>query len=266
MAEPVVFDSTVPAMSGWLWNVGTAKYAMGETKGEFPGQLGGVKQLKKNDQSGGCIKIPADFKQAWKQPQIWHERLVTGVVMAQRPETCGHPWVVLMPEGEFNLEDASPNESAVLVTVRDTAEGLAFLHSRALVHGDLHPRNILIFGDRVCLTDWGLGLVPPPDYLAPEVSNKMMTTYASDIFALGVIMQKLLPMAGPFADDLKVKSAMATYTDPTRRPTALELYQWASAELQNLEVSAAQAKLSDGPPYSKLCASARPRSRSWIEK
>ncbi len=88
--------------------------------------------------------------------------------------------------------------------------GLAFAHSKGVIHGDLKPSNILFLtGDfnRLALTDFGLAntlrlnedisltltgtITGAPEYMAPEQFTGQ-TSQASDQYAAGVILFELL--------------------------------------------------------------------------
>ncbi|KAJ7495404.1 kinase-like domain-containing protein [Mycena latifolia] len=103
-------------------------------------------------------------------------------------------------------------------TIREIAQGLAFLHEQNVVHGDLRGSNILVDDDgHACLTDFGLtvlsdatatqtpngaGSVP---WMAPEMLNPTAfgllnpaRTPASDIYAFGCVCLELFTGYPPF--------------------------------------------------------------------
>ena len=101
------------------------------------------------------------------------------------------------------------------------ADAVRFIHSRAIVHGDIKTENIFLVKTTVQrrlvkLLDFGLarpdlgrhdGIDGTPEYLAPERQDGAPASQASDIYALGIVFFELLtgrvPFAGAMADVLR---------------------------------------------------------------
>jgi len=91
----------------------------------------------------------------------------------------------------------------------DLCRALAAVHGAGLVHGDIKAQNVIREeGGRIVLADFGLGrevsqdLKEPlqggtPLYMAPELLREEPATVRSDIYALGVLLFRLLTGAYP---------------------------------------------------------------------
>jgi serine/threonine protein kinase/tetratricopeptide (TPR) repeat protein len=118
------------------------------------------------------------------------------------------------------LRGAAPISIEVgLAILKQMAAGLAAIHAAGIVHRDIKPNNIMLDGlgsdVRLCITDFGLArayesetslsgkgmLLGTPDYMAPELYLGQPPSQASDLFALGVVLQQVFtgqkPAVGP---------------------------------------------------------------------
>ncbi|KAK7063540.1 kinase-like protein [Favolaschia claudopus] len=102
----------------------------------------------------------------------------------------------------------------------EIAQGLEFLHSRNIVHGDLRGSNILITTEwTACLADFGLTSLSDATtathtshragsirWMAPELidpdrfGKKFLRTTATDVYAFGCVCLELYTGRPPFAD------------------------------------------------------------------
>lgn len=122
-------------------------------------------------------------------------------------------------EGE-NLRDRLERAGAMeheelAVTAVQIAEALAAAHKQKILHCDLKSRNVLLCRNadgtpRAVVTDFGLArsvLRPQRQgfqagttaYMAPELFAGEGTTYASDVYAYGVLLQEMLTGKKPQA-------------------------------------------------------------------
>ena len=153
-----------------------------------------------------------------------HPRLVKVRDLAV-DEASGAPYfamdLVLDEDGEpSTLEDwrkrRKPDEAAIAAVYADLREGLEYLHGQGVVHRDLKLENVLIGHDgRAVLSDFGVSRIFDEElrrelsvtvtfaadkapimgsfgYLAPELKRGEPATPASDAYALGVLVFRLL--------------------------------------------------------------------------
>jgi TolB-like protein len=104
--------------------------------------------------------------------------------------------------------------------VLEAARGLAHAHARGVVHRDLKPSNIYLCDDgSVRLLDFGLAHAfgrrrldgGTPDFMAPEQWRGAPEDERTDVFALGVLLYRMLSGELPFPDD---GGASASSADP----------------------------------------------------
>ncbi|MEQ1756075.1 MAG: serine/threonine-protein kinase [Micropepsaceae bacterium] len=86
----------------------------------------------------------------------------------------------------------------LLSIFKDALYGLANAHSKSVIHADIKPGNILLFGNSSKLSDFGLAFNsaagnPPPDlkyftHIAPEMVGTRVRNIRTDLYAMGVTM------------------------------------------------------------------------------
>jgi serine/threonine protein kinase len=95
--------------------------------------------------------------------------------------------------------------------LRDVCAGLAAIHDKGVVHGNLYPSSIFTDANGFTkVADFGISLSPYSDaiedqelltilkFKAPEIANGRQETKLSDLYSLGVIIYKLLTDKYPF--------------------------------------------------------------------
>jgi serine/threonine protein kinase len=96
--------------------------------------------------------------------------------------------------------------------IQQLADAVHYAHLRGVVHGALKPSNILLTDNGVPkITNFGLSILMKgaqterrpafrrlPSYMAPELLDGQPVGQASDIYALGAILYKLLTGGPPF--------------------------------------------------------------------
>ena len=147
-------------------------------------------------------------------------------------EAGGLPYLVqkLIPGGSLHDRIAAAGRLDVPTTVRllaGPAEGIDALHASGLVHRDIKPANILLDGDTAFVTDFGLAkdsqasnLTRPGqalgslDYMAPEQIRGEDVSAATDIYALGCVVQECLLGAPPFGGRPSMRVLFAHLQEP----------------------------------------------------
>ena len=105
--------------------------------------------------------------------------------------------------------------SKELSLCNDMAQGMNYLHSQSLVHGNLHGNNVLIsseghakIADYLCpllFSDVTMG--NPSGYLAPEFfQNETTPSKESNVFALGILFLQVVAKHPPQSRDIHVKA------------------------------------------------------------
>ena len=125
----------------------------------------------------------------------------------------------------------------VLTVGQQIAQGLAAAHRVGLVHGDLRATNVTLVGHasndgsdaRVVLCDVGLTnllitglggsptlreMLCSPESIAPEQIRGEPTTPATDVYAFGVVLYRLLTGVAPFHADNTTQMLRAHLTRP----------------------------------------------------
>ncbi|MCP4423248.1 MAG: protein kinase [Chloroflexi bacterium] len=116
---------------------------------------------------------------------------------------------------------------------RQIANGLQFAHQRETIHRDVKPANIMLdTRENAFLSDFGLakivgverqtlsGMSPgTPSYMAPEHLAGKEVTAAADIYAMGVILYRMLTNRLPFEGDNLMTVITRTLTEPPTPPS-----------------------------------------------
>ncbi len=148
-----------------------------------------------------------------------------------------------MPLARRTLDDLCTTTTAaeVVEVLRQVGSALAAAHSLRMLHRDLSLRNILDCGDdhnaHWVLADWGMVSAwshgPPSDltngpigteyFMAPEVKNGRGATERSDIYALGMVVRRLLSTEAILAHaNLARFVAATTQPAPDGRPATVD--------------------------------------------
>lgn len=201
------------------------KYELLECLGD--GSYGWVWRVRRtSDDAIVAIKIPKEqgarnsdlAEGSLLVNQVSHENVVEVYWMGRVPPE--NDWYVIEmqyfpSETLAQLLDKSDKRFAasyrrVFDIYQQVLEGVAYLHSIKMAHGDIKPQNILVSGDQVKITDFGSSILPEEMYArtrhnggtilysAPEVvgtitrKNKSEDYFKADIYSLGVLLYHLV--------------------------------------------------------------------------
>ena len=179
-------------------------------------------------------------------------------------DAAGRPFMVLehLPGGSLEERLAGgrplPNEETLRIGT-EIAAGLAHAHGRGIVHRDLKPLNVLFdAGGRAKIADFGLArldtapgnteagtVLGTASYISPEQASGGSATAASDVYAFGVILFRMLTGRLPFesADGLAV--AAMHRDDPP--PPVVDLRADAPPRLESVAAAALAKSPADRP-------------------
>ncbi|HWE28084.1 MAG TPA: protein kinase, partial [Polyangia bacterium] len=129
-----------------------------------------------------------------------------------------------LTRGAMTVADALP----VVVAL---AEALHTAHEAGVIHRDFKSSNVMLVGNRVVVTDFGLArpserlmddsslsrdkaLIGSPKYMAPEQVEGLPVTQAADLYALGVVAFEMLTGRLPFVGETPLQSALKRLVEP----------------------------------------------------
>ncbi|MFF5447699.1 serine/threonine-protein kinase [Streptomyces sp. NPDC012888] len=128
----------------------------------------------------------------------------------------GRPWIVMELVDGRSLDDVikqdGPLPPARVARIgRQILEALRAVHATGVTHRDIKPANVLLEGDRVVLTDFGIAavegepgltrsgaLMGTPVYMSPEQVRGLPATAESDLWSLGATLFTAVEGHPPF--------------------------------------------------------------------
>jgi serine/threonine protein kinase len=171
----------------------------------------------------GKLAVKMICRQSTESDQDWSSRSMALLAEGQRLENANHPNVVKVmqlaraTDGQSvnlaleyceggSLESAYANGPMRFDRLRSVivhvCNGLHAIHARGMLHRDLKPSNVLVGKGVYKIGDFGLvanhdvlGYASAQGYasnVAPEVFRDNRTSVASDIWALGMLIYRLL--------------------------------------------------------------------------
>ena len=157
----------------------------------------------------------------------------------------GRPYIVMeLVKGDTLAYELDQRvKSGAPLTLADTAHivgevgaALAYAHEHGVVHRDVKPGNIILDASgHLILTDFGLAKITggpsvtasgvgmgTPDYMSPEQIMGKSVDGRADLYALGVILYRLLTGQLPYHAETPMAAAIKHVTDPVPDPRAIK--------------------------------------------
>jgi WD40 repeat protein/tRNA A-37 threonylcarbamoyl transferase component Bud32 len=141
-----------------------------------------------------------------------------------------HPWIVMeLVKGRtlqeiIKSDGPQPPRGAAEIGARILA-ALWVAHRAGVVHRDIKPSNVLLEGQRVVVTDFGIAaldggtiltqtgaLLGTPAYMAPEQAQGLPADPASDLWSLGATLYTMVEGHPPFRGESAVPVLAAVLT------------------------------------------------------
>ncbi len=129
---------------------------------------------------------------------------------------------------EYIIENHPIPYKKVMNIMEQILSGIAYAHSRGVIHRDIKPHNLLIDEkDHVKITDFGIAiaisensitqsnsLLGSVHYISPEQARGNVVTKQSDIYSLGIVLYELLTGSVPFDGESAVSIALKHFQAP----------------------------------------------------
>jgi len=176
------------------------------------GQPVAIKKLRAGGDADLLRRFTAEIRTT---ASLRHKNIVT---IHASGEEAGDPYLVMeFLEGRTLKQIVQERVSLTLLEkvkiMTQVAEGLAYAHSKGVVHRDVKPENIMLLADEtVKIMDFGIalgpdqttavtqtgGIVGTPPYFAPEQIEGFKACEQTDIFSFGDVYYELLTGIHPF--------------------------------------------------------------------
>jgi serine/threonine-protein kinase len=192
-------------------------------------------------------------------------------------------YVAELVDGESlqaRLKRGRPTPAQAQGIAEQLARALASAHARRVIHRDVKPANVLISDDgRIKLGDFGVArlaegstdggpstIVGTPWYMAPEQSRTGVSTTATDVYSLGIVLYEMLAGRPPFTGHSAVEVALQHVQDPPPRLPADTPPELAGI-VQRALAKNPRDRYRDGAAMTSALGGARPVShRLWSQE
>jgi predicted Ser/Thr protein kinase len=159
-----------------------------------------------------------DFRERFRREmriaaQVNHANVIPVYEVGEEDEAlfAAMRWVDGPDLGRLIAERGRLDAAQAVRIVGRVAAALEAAHGAGLFHRDLKPTNVLLEGDRVYLTDFGLaaggdsvrgehlsGLIGSVEYAAPELLDDAPPDARTDVYGLGCLLYEMLTGSVPF--------------------------------------------------------------------
>ncbi|KAF9642667.1 kinase-like protein [Thelephora ganbajun] len=215
------------ALSSQVLVVGRQPVASGGSGDVYEGTLNSLKVCVKRVRIYSKDNHVNPLKTFYQEAVVWkhleHKNIVHLLGITATPLQLVSEW---MPSGDLTDYIRKCPDAGRLDLLSDVAEGLYFLHSRNIIHGDLKGPNILVDGDgHARITDFGLATVTQnldsirsasddqghtARWTAPEILNEKGTySKEADVFSFAMVMIEVFTGAIPFNNYLPAAATLA---------------------------------------------------------
>ncbi|MFG2048793.1 protein kinase [Micromonospora sp. NPDC048935] len=163
--------------------------------------------------------------------------------------------------GRLGRESQLPWREAVTIGA-EVSSALATAHARGVVHRDVTPGNVMLTTNGVKVVDFGISalvgesekgpdgaLLGTPAYLAPERLDNGQVSPATDVYAVGLLLYRMLTGRLPWQATTTTQMLRAhMYADPEPMPTVVGL----PAEVTDLVGRCLAKRPADRPASAEL--------------
>jgi len=128
-------------------------------------------------------------------------------------------------------------EGELAAVLKDTLRGLAYLHSRKVIHRDVKAGNILLDGKGMAkLSDFGVSaqlqstlsskdtMIGSPFWMSPEIISKSQYNCKTDIWSLGITAIEMAEGHPPFSHIHPYRAMLAIKNNPPAGLTHPQLW------------------------------------------